>query len=79
VHWQEITRSMDESTTLKVELSVDEAPEPSELHITIKPGDPPKPQPRAPISFATCARCGLPGRYVRSKYCDGCRDDRVPF
>jgi hypothetical protein len=72
VHWQEIERGISGSTTLKVELSVDDMPEPDKLVITIKPGDPSN----AAFSLTSCARCGAPGRYLHTEYCDPCRAER---
>ena len=75
-----IGRSMNDYSELRVELSVDERPEPDKLVITVKPGDPP-PEPNPSITLTGCAGCGAPGHYVRSKYCDACRieQSRVPF
>jgi hypothetical protein len=72
VHWQEIERGRAEPTTLKVELSVDERPERDELVITVRPGD----RPHGAFSLTSCARCGAPGRYLHTKYCDPCRAER---
>jgi len=77
-----IGRSMNDYSELRIELSVDEQPEPHELVITVKPGDPrasqpPKVEPPfAPLTFDTCAGCGAPGQYLPAQHCEACRAER---
>lgn len=73
-----IERTYGERTELKLALSCDEQPTPHEIIVRIEPtphGRVDEPS----ISLTACAACGKRGHYVRSKYCDDCRPERVPF